>query len=194
MTREKLEKLLMRYAPLGVEHSKNGALLIGKAPHIAELAWLNTLYPCLSAEEVAQLEMRLQCPIPAAYKQFLMQCSNGLKLLVTTFSLYGSRASYNRTDFSLRYPFDLMDIQKHERPKNATAEMFFFGAYNYDLSKLYLNTTDNKVYYCARYDSTPLKSWNSLDEMIVSEIERIYTLFDERGHQIDPSEPTTPIG
>lgn len=44
MTREKLEKLLMRYAPLGVEHSKNGALLIGKAPHIAELAWLNTLY------------------------------------------------------------------------------------------------------------------------------------------------------
>ena len=183
----------MRYAPLGVEYSKNGALLIGKAPHIAEFAWLNTMYPCLSAEEVAQLEMRLQSSIPAEYKQFLMKCSNGLKLMVTTFSLYGSRASYNRTDFLLRYPFNIEDIQKNERPKNSTSEMFFFGAYNYDLSKLYLNTTDNKVYYCKRYDATPLKSWDSLDEMLVSEIERIYTLFDEKGHQIDPSKPTTPI-
>ena len=46
MDKKDLEKLLMRFSHLGVTHSKNGALLIGKAPHIAEYAWLNVMYPC----------------------------------------------------------------------------------------------------------------------------------------------------
>lgn len=193
MTREKLEKLLMRYAPLGVEHSKNGALMIGKAPHIAELAWLNVMYPCSTEAEICNLEKSLGAAIPKIYKDFLVNVANGFDIMNCTLALHGCRTSYDRADLDSWYPFNLEDIQKYERPKNSSPAMFFFGTYEYDGSKLYLNTTDNKVYYCARYDATPLKSWDSLDEMIVSEIERIYTLFDERGHQIAPSKPTTPI-
>lgn len=46
MDKNELESLLMRFSHLGVFLSKNGALLIGKAPHIAEYAWLNVMYPC----------------------------------------------------------------------------------------------------------------------------------------------------
>lgn len=46
MDKKELENLLMRFSHLGVTHSKNGALLIGKVPHIAEYAWLNVMYPC----------------------------------------------------------------------------------------------------------------------------------------------------
>ena len=56
MDKKDLEKLLMRFSHLGVTHSKNGALLIGKAPHIAEYAWLNVMYPCITEAEVCDLE------------------------------------------------------------------------------------------------------------------------------------------
>ena len=176
MNKEELQNLLMRYSHLGVDYSKNGALLIGKAPHIASLAWLNTMYPC------------------DVYKEFLTKCSNGLSFMVSRLDLHGIRTSNaDRSDFSLRFPFGIQNVEVDGRPENATDNMFFFGSYGYDGSKLYLDRSDNKVYYCARYDATPLKSWESFSEMLRSEIERIYGLFDDNGHEIDKSVPTIPV-
>jgi len=183
----------MRFSHLGVSHSKNGALLIGKAPHIAEYAWLNIMYPCITEAEVCDLEKKLGVAIPEVYRDFLMNVSNGLNVMNCTLALHGCRTSYNRADFESRYPFNIEDVQKYERPKNATPEMFFFASYNYDCSKLYLNTSDNKIYYCDRYDATPLKSWDSLSAMLTSEIERIFSLFDADGHIISRMAPTTPV-
>ena len=193
MDKKDLEKLLMRFSHLGVSHSKNGALLIGKAPHIAEYAWLNVMYPCATETEIYDLEKRLGCAIPKVYKDFLMNVSNGLNVMNCTLALHGCRMSYNRADFESRYPFNIEDVQKYERPKNATQEMFFFASYNYDCSKLYLNTSDNKIYYCDRYDATPLKSWDSLSAMLTSEIERIFGLFDADGRISNRMAPTTPV-
>lgn len=193
MDKKDLEKLLMRFSHLGVSHSKNGALLIGKAPHIAEYAWLNVMYPCATETEIYDLEKRLGCTIPKVYKDFLMNISNGSDIMNCTLALHGCRTSYNRSDLDSWYPFSLEDIQKYERPKNATLEMFFFASYNYDCSKLYLNTSDNKIYYCDRYDATPLKSWDSLSDMITSEIERIFSLFDTDGRIFNRMAPTTPV-
>lgn len=193
MDKKDLEKLLMRFSHLGVSHSKNGALLIGKAPHIAEYAWLNVMYPCATETEIYDLEKRLGCAIPKVYKDFLMNVSNGLNVMNCTLALHVCRMSYNRADFESRYPFNIEDVQKYERPKNATQEMFFFASYNYDCSKLYLNTSDNKIYYCDRYDATPLKSWDSLSDMITSEIERIFSLFDTDGRIFNRMAPTTPV-
>ena len=193
MDKKDLEKLLMRFSHLGVSHSKNGALLIGKAPHIAEYAWLNIMYPCITEAEVCDLEKKLGVAIPEVYRDFLMNVSNGLNVMNCTLALHGCRTSYNRADFESRYPFNIEDVQKYERPKNATQEMFFFASYNYDCSKLYLNTSDNKIYYCDRYDATPLKSWDSLSAMLTSEIERIFSLFDTDGRISNRMAPTTPV-
>ena len=193
MDKKDLEKLLMRFSHLGVTHLKNGALLIGKAPHIAEYAWLNVMYPCATETEIYDLEKRLGCAIPEVYRNFLMNVSNGFDIMNCTLALHGCRTSYNRSDLDSWYPFSLEDIQKYERPKNATLEMFFFASYNYDCSKLYLNTSDNKIYYCDRYDTTPLKSWDSLSDMITSEIERIFGLFDADGRISNRMAPTTPV-
>lgn len=193
MEKKELENLLMRFSHLGVTHSKNGALLIGKAPHIAEFAWLNIMYPCITEAEVCDLEKKLGCAIPEVYRNFLMNVSNGLNVMNCTLALHGCRTSYNRADFESRYPFNIEDVQKYERPKNATQEMFFFASYNYDCSKLYLNTSDNKIYYCDRYDATPLKSWDSLSAMLTSEIERIFGLFDADGRIFSRMAPTIPV-
>lgn len=193
MEKKELENLLMRFSHLGVTHSKNGALLIGKAPHIAEFAWLNVMYPCVTEAEVCDLEKRLGVAIPEVYKDFLMNVSNGFDIMNCTLALHGCRTSYDRSDLDSWYPFNLEDVQKYERPKNATPEMFFLGTYEYDGSKLYLNTSDNKIYYCDRYDATPLKSWDSLSAMLTSEIERIFSLFDTDGRIFSRMAPTTPV-
>lgn len=193
MEKKELENLLMRFSHLGVTHSKNGALLIGKAPHIAEFAWLNVMYPCVTEAEVCDLEKRLGIAIPKVYKDFLMNVSNGFDIMNCTLALHGCRTSYNRSDLDSWYPFNLEDVQKYERPKNATPEMFFLGTYEYDGSKLYLNTLDDKIYYCDRYDATPLKAWDSLSAMLTSEIERIFGLFDADGRIFSRMAPTTPV-
>lgn len=104
MEKQELENLLMRFSHLGVSHSKNGALLIGKAPHIAEYAWLNIMYPCITEAEVCDLEKRLGVAIPEIYRDFLMNVSNGLNIMTCTLALHGCRTSYNRADFESRYP------------------------------------------------------------------------------------------
>ena len=130
MEKKELENLLMRFSHLGVTHSRNGALLIGKAPHIAEYAWLNVMYPCVTETEVCDLEKRLGVAIPKVYKDFLMNVSNGFDIMNCTLALHGCRTSYDRSDLDSWYPFNLEDVQKYERPKNATPEMFFWVLMN----------------------------------------------------------------
>ena len=100
MNKKELENLLMRFSHMGVSHSKNGALLIGKAPHIAEYAWLNVMYPCITETEVCDLEKKLGYAIPEIYRDFLMNVSNGFDIMNCTLALHGCRTSYDRSDLN----------------------------------------------------------------------------------------------
>lgn len=83
------------------------------------------MYPCITEAEVCDLEKKLGCAIPEVYRNFLMNVSNGFDIMNCTLALHGCRTSYDRSDLDSWYPFNLEDIQKYERPKNATPEMFF---------------------------------------------------------------------
>src|SRR4051812_47432573 len=86
---EEVKKEILRYKDLGEEKAENGALLVGRAPHIARLAWLHSIFPTLDERDIVALENELQTDIPGTYKQFLKNCSNGLTLFVDEFNLYG---------------------------------------------------------------------------------------------------------
>ena len=181
----KIHELLFKFSPLGVKTiGRTGATLIGHAPFIAPEAWLNHIFRPLSMAEICDLEERLKRHIPNEYKDFLMHFSNGLNLMNGHLSLYGLRTSYSR-ESSDRQPFDLVtdNIYASERPFNAEQDLLFFGSYMSKGSKLYYNT-DNQVCFCSRNDATPLIIWNSLLEMLESEIPRIYSLFDDFGHPL----------
>lgn len=183
---QELKELMYKYQDYGLEVSPvTGAIKIGRAKHVAPLAWSNELYPVLSNEEIESLEKEIGLRIPDAYKVFLTTFSNGMVVLTTTLSLYGLR-KYNSRD-NIEYvfqPFDIVRVNTFERPKNMPDNMFIIGSYNWDGSFITM-TTDNKVHYCKRDDATSLITWNSLEEMLVSEIKRIYTLYDEKGVKID---------
>lgn len=176
------DKLMMRYRHLGTRKIETtGAFLIGNASH------------SLSEQETAELETLLDTTIPPEYRYFLQNISNGMNVLVDELCLFGKRNNYIRTSMdATRQPFNLRDALE-EKPRNATCDMFFIGGYSWDGSKLYIDKRNNSVHYCKRYDSTSLKSWDSLAEMIISEVKRLYSLFDLDGKQIDENKSTIPV-
>nr|WP_294706868.1 hypothetical protein [Prevotella sp.] len=140
-----IKELLLKFSFLGIENSKStGAMLIGRAPHIAENAWLNRLYSPIDKIEILKLEDGINKKIPASYVDFLTDFSNGLNILGDTLCLFGYRSNYMRTvDFSWQ-PYSLVSL-------------------------------------------------NSLSSMLISELKRLYNIFDSSGIQIDDTQATTPI-
>lgn len=189
---EEIEKLIYRFENLGIEKSKNGAILVGKAPHKAPQAWLNEIYPVLNDSEINQLEKDLNTQIPFEYKDFLLNFSNGLSIIVSTLSLDGLRKQLGRDVESSRQPYSLDTINLYEKPKNAKEGFFFIGGYDWDGSHLYIDKEINLVHCCERWDSTPRATWSSVEEMLISELHRIYKLFDEKGIELNENIPTIP--
>ncbi len=188
-----IKELILKFSFLGIEESKStGALLIGRAPHIAESAWLNRLYSPIDKNEIIKMEDGISKKIPTSYVDFLTNFSNGLNILGDTLCLFGYRSNYVRTvDFSWQ-PYSLISFNKYDKSRNSTGEMLFIGSYDWDGSLLYM-TTDEKVHFCNRDDSTSLFIWDSLSSMLISELKRIYNIFDSSGIQIDDTQATTPI-
>jgi SMI1 / KNR4 family (SUKH-1) len=190
----RFKELIYKFQDLGVERSiSNGAILIGKAPHIAPEAWLNSLYQPLDITDVKVLETELGTDIPIDYKNFLLNVSNGLNILVGTFYLDGLRRNYKRTVDESRQPFSIITTNIEERPDNAKDNHFFIGGYKWDGSCIYIDKKTNLVHYCDRDDVTSLFQWESFEEMLISELDRIYLLFDNNGVKIHEDICTTPI-
>ena len=190
---DEVKNELFRFKKLGEEVSELGATLIGHAPHIAPKAWLHSLFPVLSEHEVIEFGKAAQKRVPSVYADFLMNCSNGLKIFVSTFSLYGLRKQIGRSVEAGRQPYSPDTANVDERPANAKDSYFFIDGYNWDGSHLYIDTETSQVNYCSVSNAKSLYKWESFDEMLISEVKRICGLFDENGVVIDPKQYTTPI-
>ena len=190
---EEIRNLMFKLSHLGVwNFSEDGGFFIGKAPHLGTRAWQNRIYPKISMTEIEIMENEMHRRIAPSYVQFLTSFSNGLDIFHGTLALYGYRYSFERNETHGQQPFNLVWLNRFQRPLNITVDMFFIGEYNWDHSFLYV-TPDQKVHFCHREDATSLFTWDSIEDMLLSEIKRIYTLFDDRGVAIDPKHPTTPI-
>jgi len=183
---------LRQFDYLGESKLDNGTILIGKAPHIAPMAWLHSIHHPLTDVQIGELEEKIKIAIPSEYKDFL-KTTNGLKVFNTTFCLDGLRNNYRRTVSDVWQPFDIIIPNTLERPKNAEKNLFFIGSYDWDGSRLYMTPADNKVHFCDRDDATSLYEWDNFPNMLESEIQRLIRLFDKQGKQINEDESTLPI-
>ncbi len=188
-----IKDCISQYDHLGKMVLKNGTILVGKAPHIAEFAWLHKLFFPLKKADIQLLEKELSTDIPKSYEQFLLTFGNGYSIFCSTFSLDGLRNMNSRSDDFIVQPFSIKISNIFERPKNSRDEYFFIGGYKLDGSKLYIDTTTGKVHYCKKTDATSLYSWNSFEDMFIAETKRIFSLFDKNGFLIGPKNATLPI-
>ncbi len=189
---KKIRDNVAKYEILGSKTMPDGSKLVGKAPHVAEQAWLHSLFAPINEKEIKELELQMGRKIPDTYKEFLILGYNGIRLFVTEFSLYGLRKQLGRTIEASVQPFSILTPNGIERPKNALDSYFFIGGYGEDGSKIYLDTKTDKVHYCKRNDATSIVEWKSFDKMLESEVDRIFSLFDKKGELINDNIKVTP--
>ncbi|MES2108972.1 MAG: SMI1/KNR4 family protein [Bacteroidota bacterium] len=182
---------LNRYKTLGEQRLEDGTLLIGRAPHIAPQAWLHSIYPPLTIDDLAGLATAINAEIPEAYRTFL-QHYNGLKIFNTTFCLYGLRRNSGRSVNSVWQPFNIIITNTLERPKGATMNMFFIGGYDWDGSLIYIDNNTGEVHLCDGETVASTFKWPGFEEMLDAEISRLITLFDDGGKALDEDASTLP--
>lgn len=192
ITREEIYNIVKgRFNSFDEKITDNGSLLLGNLNKSKPYKWLVSIFAPLKSDILLK---SCKVSVPTVYKDFLINVANGISLFSGTLSLEGIRTEFSREPkIAFQQPLDFSLPNTDERPKNSKDSYFFFGFYDWDGSRVYINTLDNKVYLCKRDDATPLKSWESFDEYIIGEIRRINNLFDEFGNQIDDDTPTTPL-
>jgi len=190
---EKIREKLKKYKNLGELRLKNGSILIGHLPAEGINAYCHSLFKPLNESDIKTLEKELKMSIPNDYAFFLTQYSNGIRFFMRCFALDGLRKQLGRDLEASAQPFALSDANVWERPKNSKPSYFFIGGYGYDASSIYIDADTNKVHYCARRDATSLFEWENFEHMIVSETERIFSLYDDKGNRLVSGEETLPI-
>lgn len=182
--------MLYKFEGLGIERMENGTVLIGKAPHIAPLAWLHSIFSGLNEEQIKMLETQLKRRIPNDYIKFL-RISNGIGVFNTTFNLYGLRSNYQRGIEASRQPFDILTKNTVERFRYIPSALFCIGSYDWDGSKLYMNEQTNRITLLdGDEEKHVLYEWENFEVMFESEIERLITLFDKNGVALDKDAST----
>ena len=186
-----IQALIEEQKALGAVEEELGSRY-GHIPQIAPEAYNIYTFAPLTEERLALLERVLNREVPEQYKTFLTLFSNGMHIFSRCLNLYGLQGVLDRRgDF--QGPFDLSIPNVYERPSNADASCFFIGGYSYDCSNLYMRSGSQKVFYCPRWDITPLKEWNSFSEMLIEEIQRLRSLHGADGMLKSTRRSTLPI-
>ena len=189
-----IRNLLSKYSVYGRKETNNGGILIGHPSYLKEDWWIVELFHNLSDNDIDVIENRCATRLPASYKYFLRNITNGLVFQFGTFYLYGYVSEYNR-DINCRQPFDIFTPNVEERGLmlNIKHNMFIIGGYSSNGAKIYIDTDTNNVYLCSEDDITPIYSWSCFEDMLVSELTRLYTFYTEDGRRIDKTKSILPI-
>jgi len=187
-----LYEQMLRFSSLGEKRTPNGTMLYGKAPHVGSKAFLHTLYMPLTDDEVLSLGKIIRKKIPEHLANLYREC-NGLHYFVDTFSIDGLRIGSGRNFDTFYQPYDLATPNIDERPRDAEDNLIFFGGYDWDGSLFYTKTNEKKVYWCSSDSSKPLKIWESIEDFIFHEANRIAALFDSHGIILNADKSPLPI-
>ena len=186
-----IEREFENYKEFGYKLLENGTKLIGRAPFIAPMAYLHSLYhPHTNAADIIEKELDIE--LPNVLKEFYI-FYNGLNFFVGTFFLYGLRETAARSLDAVRQPFDIFTPNVKSRLKGAGKNVLFIGGYSWNGSKLYIDIQTEKVFMCSKRSIVPLYEWNDFGAMLFSEIKRLKKLHTHDGKNI-PYRPTVPVG
>lgn len=182
-----------RYDHLGTETASNGAVRTGYVKHIPGGAWLHVTFPALSEEKVGRIVQLIRRRLPPELREFYLD-ANGVNYMLDTLVMTGLPEGNVRAPNAPPMPYHIETLDVQERPRDARADMVFFGAYDYDLSRMYMRKNDPRVFYCAYDSAEPLGEWPSLYDCLSSEFARIDRLRDKNGERFDLEGSLLPFG
>lgn len=198
---EKTLDALSRWHHLGVEYTTDGCVFIGPMPQLGAFAYFQKLLPPLSLSEIAELEAQVHVPLPSELIDFYQNSNGanfygrsfdagGVKLLTFTFNIYGLRKVYREgtADALSRQPYDLIvenyDAFAHEH------RLLHITKYGVDGSRVYVDHHGRVIRVLS--DRTRANEWPSIEDWMLSELQRLLPLFDDNGELFVGAERTAP--
>jgi len=172
---EGIERAILQHGDVRILGT--GTRLVRHVPTVAPEAFLFTLYPGLTVDDVAQVEAQLKRKLPSAYAA-LLRASNGLSIFVGTLVVFGARATYARTGDAARQPVDLIDPNTMDRPR-IPKDAVIIGGYREDGSLLYMRAGQDDVLWTTERGGSVRRTWPSLEAFLLEEISRLTKLIGE---------------
>lgn len=190
---EKVKDTLLRWKSYSYNETNNmwGAVQICHVPHVANQAWLHTLYMGLRSEELTQLEAemaKIRKIVPKDYQEFLSY-TNGAKLFSGNIALFGfskSQINWNITEgVDAFQPYDLY-WENYSIWKRVPPKWLLIGSLVQRAREVYIDL-DGRVFECEYRKSEVVREWPSFWELILYYVDFLSTKFDERGVATDPA-------
>ena len=156
-------------------------------PWVAPQAYMHIIFKPTPSDALAQVAQKLR--MPPVFMEFL-KTQNGAILYSGALSIYGVSPPgqrLNRSDPFSRSPFDIERENSNWPPYDAET-FIVIGGYGFDGSSACINRSTLHIDLFQRGEaslqSTPVCSWNSLDEWIRDEHSRLSMLFDSAGRRL----------
>ncbi len=154
-----------------------------KAPAIAPEAYLNIIFKAPSSGLVSEIseELKLPTPIKDFYKYY-----NGARLFVNGLAIYGcvpKGTPLNRSDRFKILPFDIREVNEELGKKLDATDFLCIGSYGYDQSLVCIERTTGEITcFVGENISKERMHWQSFNEWLSIEVQRISFLFDPNGN------------
>lgn len=154
-----------------INFSRNGAIRLGPLPEVGKHAFLHVLFPPLPISDIASAAHAAGINFPANYTQFLHHL-NGAILFKGGLSIYGIRGDISR-DPDIRKPFDVIEANTLIKPFGGSEDSFYIGSFDLDGAHIVMKGNAPGVVRCDPNTHDEVARWNSIQEMLISEIERL---------------------
>ncbi|MBI4924145.1 MAG: hypothetical protein HY834_20610 [Devosia nanyangense] len=191
-TQTLIENKIERWAPLGFERLEDGTAIVGRVPHLGSLAWLHQVYAPLSKEAIDQKVAAFPRLGWFPYPEFLLEL-NGCHLFSRALWLLGIRTSYRREP-TIHLPWDVQNTNWNHMKVGLDHDALLIGGGTFrDREVFYLQDRSGTVQAIDEQSEKWLFRWNSVSELLVSEIDRLLPQFDLDG-RAGPDCPSSDFG
>jgi hypothetical protein len=187
-----IENEIERWKPLGFERLGDGTLIVGRVPHVAPLAWFHEVYASLSKEAIEQKSASFPRLGWFPYPEFLLEL-NGCHLFSGALWMLGIRTSYRREP-TIHLPWDIHNTNLSHVKIGFDRDALLVGGGRFcDREVLYFQDRSGTIQAIDEQSEKWLFRWNSVDELLRTEVERLLPQFDLDG-RAKPGSPSSKFG
>jgi hypothetical protein len=157
--------------------------------HLAECVDCSTYYFALP--KLLQADLMIQ--IPESVADFF-SLANGLILFGGSLAIYGRRGEAS-FDPEVRVPYDIVPVNRFERPSGMHPRMLIVGGYRWGKGGYLAVDTlslSGRVVASTRASGRSLAEWPTFEQMLASEVARLALMFDGTGRKHESSQSELP--
>lgn len=185
----RLLELISRFRPVD-DRESHVAWFRTLVPWVAPEAYLNVVYKPAPQRLLDVVGTKLR--FPADVVDFFGQ-QNGAMLFSGALNIYGVVEAGQLLTREDRFSLPPFNIERENGYwKLDRDRLLVIGGYRLDGSRACIDRSDSHVHVFKKGQQTPVRSWNSLEQWVVYEVDRLGALFEHDGKRTGSESETGP--